>query len=309
MNKKLILFLLLIINLSKLYSQESDSIIKIIFIEKISNRLDSATFKPKYTKYKSFLEKKAILYINKESSFYVINEYNNYRELYSKVLDNNSLDPEANQNKTVVESALEKMATIKDFNKIYKRKLDSNNFQINDFRQTSAGYKKYYFEDSTEKIAWKLSGDTKIVANFLCQKATGWFRGRTWEVWFTNKLPISAGPWKLYGLPGLILEARDSANLYLYEADIVISPAAQPTDNSLDINKNVLITDYKLWLQIAQRSFTETQEQAKKLVDIFDNSLTNYIDVGDSPMGRNMENLRRFKLESKLNYEPLEFPK
>ena len=308
MNKKLLLSLFLVVNLSKTYSQITDSIIKIVFTEKIANRLDTALFKPKYTNYKSYLEKKASLYINKKSSFYVSNEYNNYRELYSKVLNNKSLDPEANQNKTVVESSLEKMAVLKDFNKIYKRKLGSNNIQINDFCQTSAGYKKYYFEDSSEKVAWKLSEETKIVAGFLCQKATGWFRGRTWEVWFTSKIPISAGPWKLYGLPGLILEARDSSNLYLYEADIVISPSAPPTDNSLTINKNVLVTNYKEWLQLAKKSFTEIQDQAKKLVEIFDNSLTNYIDVGDSPMGRNMENLRRFKLESKLNYEPLEFP-
>ena len=40
----------------------------------------------------------------------------------------------------------------------------------------------------------------------------GWplFSGREWNVWFTEEIPVSLGPWKLNGLPGIILQAECS---------------------------------------------------------------------------------------------------
>ena len=36
------------------------------------------------------------------------------------------------------------------------------------------------------------------------------FRGRTWIAWFASEIPISDGPWKFNGLPGLIMEVYDA---------------------------------------------------------------------------------------------------
>ncbi len=72
-------------------------------------------------------------------------------------------------------------------------------------------------------IDWKVFPDkTKLVEGFPCQKAIGEFRGRTYEAWFTNDIPYPYGPWKLHGLPGLILEARDlkgTVRFELYDFD------------------------------------------------------------------------------------------
>ncbi|MEN8126028.1 MAG: GLPGLI family protein [Bacteroidota bacterium] len=61
-------------------------------------------------------------------------------------------------------------------------------------------------------IDWIVMEETKKIGSFDCQLATGKFRGRIYNVWFTTKIPITSGPWKLYGLPGLILEATDRLN-------------------------------------------------------------------------------------------------
>jgi len=65
-------------------------------------------------------------------------------------------------------------------------------------------------EPSLPKINWTIQGEQKEVGGFMCQKAEADFRGRHYIAWFTLDIPISDGPWKLQGLPGLILEAYDS---------------------------------------------------------------------------------------------------
>lgn len=62
-------------------------------------------------------------------------------------------------------------------------------------------------------IDWDIKNKTKKIGNYTATKAKGSFRGRDYTVWFTYDLPIPFGPWKLHGLPGLILEAEDSEKM------------------------------------------------------------------------------------------------
>lgn len=65
---------------------------------------------------------------------------------------------------------------------------------------------------------WQLTTDTLTILGYLCQKATTTFRGRTYEAWFAPEIPINDGPWKLYGLPGLILKASSEDNIFSFKA-------------------------------------------------------------------------------------------
>lgn len=69
--------------------------------------------------------------------------------------------------------------------------------------------KKYYFEDKYPEIKWKITSELKEIGNLKCTKAEGEYKGRIYNVWFTTELPIEGAPWKLLGLPGIILEAYD----------------------------------------------------------------------------------------------------
>lgn len=69
--------------------------------------------------------------------------------------------------------------------------------------------KKFFLVTDALNYSWKITNETKQIQNFTCYKATTAFRGNTFDVWFTPDIPINAGPWKWYGLPGLILEATD----------------------------------------------------------------------------------------------------
>ena len=57
---------------------------------------------------------------------------------------------------------------------------------------------------------WKFSEGEKMVCGYPCKKAMTTFRGRTWTAWYASSLPYSDGPWKLCGLPGVVLEASEA---------------------------------------------------------------------------------------------------
>ena len=65
-------------------------------------------------------------------------------------------------------------------------------------------------EEDNDRPEWQLHPDTMTVLSYPCQKATCRFKGRDYTAWYTMEVPVSDGPWKLHGLPGLILKAEDS---------------------------------------------------------------------------------------------------
>lgn len=76
----------------------------------------------------------------------------------------------------------------------------------------------YQCVEDYEPQKWEVLDSTKQILGYSCQLARCSFRGRAYFAWFTLDIPIKDGPWKLNGLPGLILEAYDSANHYRFTA-------------------------------------------------------------------------------------------
>jgi len=79
------------------------------------------------------------------------------------------------------------------------------------------GPNQFRCEETNVCPEWEISPDTVTMLNYLCYKATTRFKGRDYMVWFTPSIPRSEGPWKLCGLPGLILYAEDSQQHYVFE--------------------------------------------------------------------------------------------
>lgn len=77
--------------------------------------------------------------------------------------------------------------------------------------------KGYYSEPLTE-MNWQITDSTKTILGYECIKAETDYHGRHWSVWFTPEIPIHNGPWKLHGLPGLILEATEPTGQHKFIA-------------------------------------------------------------------------------------------
>lgn len=84
-------------------------------------------------------------------------------------------------------------------------------------------------EEPLPALSWTITNNTKTVGTHRVQLATTSFRGRKYEAWFAPDLPLPLGPWKLGGLPGLILEAYDSERRFSFEAVSIDIPARDQT--------------------------------------------------------------------------------
>jgi len=80
-------------------------------------------------------------------------------------------------------------------------------------------FNNYLITDALPTIDWKISGDTATFGGLHCQKATARFKGRDYTAWFSPDLPLLIGPWKLNGLPGVIVEAYDTKKEVYFKFD------------------------------------------------------------------------------------------
>lgn len=67
----------------------------------------------------------------------------------------------------------------------------------------------FFVYETTDKINWKLIGETKKSGNYNLQKATTNFGGRKWTAWFSKEINLNEGPYKFRGLPGMVFEISD----------------------------------------------------------------------------------------------------
>lgn len=76
----------------------------------------------------------------------------------------------------------------------------------------------FHYQEPLTEIEWSISDSTKNILGYECFMAEADYHGRSWTVWFTPEIPISDGPWKLQGVPGLILEASEPSGQHTFTA-------------------------------------------------------------------------------------------
>ncbi len=97
----------------------------------------------------------------------------------------------------------------------------------------------YSYKEDLKAMRWTLTDGEKTICGCLCHKAECEYGGRKWTVWYSQDIPVSYGPWKLSGLPGLIMEAEDSDGTNKFEAIILRNGASAITPA---LEKNVTVT-------------------------------------------------------------------
>lgn len=71
-------------------------------------------------------------------------------------------------------------------------------------------------EEAVPDFGWKVCDEWKEMLGYRVRRAECSFRGRDYVAWFAPELPVSEGPWKFCGLPGLVMHVYDTECQYVY---------------------------------------------------------------------------------------------
>ncbi len=141
----------------------------------------------------------------------------------------------------------------------------------------------YIYEDKVPEIKWTIGRDTLSFSGVPCQKASGTYEGKNWTAWFAPSLPFQSGPWKLNGLPGLIIEAYDEGKTVHFQfagiantkAGELIRPGAKEQGGSILPIDQILGMDitgayFDNIIALPNNSIKTTKEQLDKLKQAFE---------------------------------------
>ena len=178
-------------------------------------------------------------------------------------------------------------STVFNYN-IYFNKNDKNTLVIEKILKN-----RYFYEVASSQLDWQIFQETDTIKGYKVQKATTSFAGRDYEAWFNSEIPISSGPYKFNGLPGLIINISDSQNHYVFELT-EFKILREPLTMHLDLSKYIKATPEEV--RDAQRKFDNDPLGGLKEIGIT---------LGFEP-GQREDFIKEHRQEMKKKNNPLE---
>lgn len=79
-------------------------------------------------------------------------------------------------------------------------------------------YDKIYNWDYTfePEIEWQLEKGDTVINNIPCRKASCSYAGRNYVAWYADSIALPYGPYVFSGLPGLIIDVRDTKSNWIF---------------------------------------------------------------------------------------------
>lgn len=140
-----------------------------------------------------------------------------------------------------------------------------NNFFISNARfNTNIVYK-----EPLPEINWQITKEEKEIEGISVTKATADFRGRKYIAWFAPQFPVPLGPWKLNGLPGLIIEAHDENKEILF----LFRKLHIPTNETFSIPEKETAMDLAAFKAAQESNYKKNIEYMRAMAQRFDGTL------------------------------------
>jgi len=110
-----------------------------------------------------------------------------------------------------------------------------------------------------KKPEWKILPEKQKIGEYNTQKATTSYGGREWIAWFSIDIPFQDGPYKFYGLPGLIVKLEDTTGSHMMTLVGNKKMAAPVASEEMDVPGNVNI------MGLGGKELEISKDQYKKL--------------------------------------------
>jgi len=142
-----------------------------------------------------------------------------------------------------------------------------NKFQVvieKDFQSHNFNYQQHAFMSSLQyqselpKLQWHLKEATKNMMGYLLHKAILQYKGRHYTAWYAPKVSVSDGPFKFWGLPGLIFEIYDDKDDYHFTLTGIEFPDKINFPEKYFFKGSSLVTVIKTTEKKFQKDFEKT---------------------------------------------------
>ena len=113
------------------------------------------------------------------------------------------------------------------------------------------------------KIDWKILPNKEKIGEWNVQKAEADFAGRHWIAWFSTDIPIQEGPYKFYGLPGLIVKVEDQSGFHKMELKGISKNVLERDVLAFEFEKAIDL-DYKKYQTVYKKYRKDPMANLKK---------------------------------------------
>ncbi|WP_297133116.1 GLPGLI family protein [uncultured Porphyromonas sp.] len=129
------------------------------------------------------------------------------------------------------------------------------------------GFNRYTYEEDIEPQEWILGDSVRSILGYECRLAECDYRGRHWIAWYAPEIAVPEGPWKLGGLPGLILEAYDTKHHFVFSALGMTNDVPGKVGIHIFTTLDITPIPREQYLRFRWRRMNSHEDPAKKLRD------------------------------------------
>lgn len=128
--------------------------------------------------------------------------------------------------------------------------------------------KNYIIEDSLQTPKWKIMNEMKEIAGHICMNAlyNDTIKKQKIVGWYALDIPISGGPERFFGLPGLLLEVDVNDGAMVITAD-KIEPKKLTTELDFPKKAKGKKISEKGYIALLKKKIDENRKQEKPLFD------------------------------------------